>query len=142
MSLLSELYVSSVADATKYDDSPESFAPHRAEYEGLTYEEFANLWAVLCDRTPIESDSGAFETLLDIDEGQRLINRFPNDLVARLATLGERDLEPVAEKWVQYGELSFMNCSPSDVLPILESLKNLAAVAIAEQKLLCLWMCI
>jgi|GEM_PF-4994556 hypothetical protein len=36
MSLLSELYVSSVTDAPKYDNSPETFAPHRAEYQGLT----------------------------------------------------------------------------------------------------------
>lgn len=142
MSLLSELYVSSATDAVRYDDSPEPFAPHRAEYQGLTYEEFANLWAVLCDREPMEGDADAFDTLLNVDGGQRLINRFPDDFVTRLAALSEHDLESVAEKWVQHGELSFMECSPSDVIPILESLRNLAVVAVKEQKLLCLWMCV
>ncbi len=142
MSLLSELYVTSISDAPKYDDSPESFAPHRAEYQGLTYDEFANLWAVLCDRDPTESDAEAFDTLLDVDGGQRLINRFPDDFVARLAALNEREIESVAEKWVQHGELSFMECNPADVIPILESLRNLAVVATTEQKLLCLWMCV
>jgi hypothetical protein len=142
MSLLSELYVSSVTDAPKYDSSPEPFAPHRAEYQGLTYEEFANLWAVMCDRDPAESDADAFDTLLNVDGGQRLINRFPDDFVARLAVMNEREIEFVAEKWVQHGELSFMECSPGDVIPILESLRNLAFVAVTEQKLLCLWMCV
>ena len=142
MSLLSELYVTSLSDAAKYDDTPESFAPHRAEHQGLTYDEFANLWAVLCDRDPAESDADAFDTLLDVDGGQRLINRFPDDFVARLAALNEKDIESVAEKWVQHGELVFMECNPGDVIPILESLRNLAVVATAEQKLLCLWMCV
>ena len=142
MSLISELYVSSARDAVMYDDSPETFAPYRAEYRGLTYEEFANLWAVLCGREPMEGDADAFDTLLKVDGGQRLINRFPDDFVNRLAALSEHDLESVAEKWVQHGELSFMECSPSDVIPILESLRNLAVVAVKEQKLLCLWMCV
>lgn len=142
MSLLSELYVSSATDAPKYDDSPEPFAPHRAEYKGLTYEEFANLWAVLCDRDPTVSDADAFDTLLNVDGGQRLINRFPDDFVARLTALKEQDLESVAEKWVQHGELKFMECSPEDVIPILESLRNLAVVAVTDKKLLCLWMCV
>ena len=142
MSLLSELYVSSATEATKYDDTPEPFAPYRAEYQGLTSEEFANLWAVLCDREPMESDVDAFDTLLNVDDGQRLINRFPDDFVTRLADLSEHDLESVAQKWVQHGELSFMECRPSDAMPILESLRNLANVAVKEQKLLCLWMCV
>ena len=142
MSLLSELYVSSATDAPKYDDSPEPFAPHRAQYQGRTYEEFATLWAVLSDRDPMESDSDAFDTLLNVDGGQRLINRFPDDFVTRLAALNEQDLESVAEKWVQHGELSFMECSPGDVIPILESLRNLAVVAVSEQKLLFLWICV
>lgn len=142
MSLLSELYVTSLSDAAKYDDTPESFAPHRAEFQGLTYEEFAILWAVLCHREPVDSDLDLFVTILSVGDGERLITRFPDDFVSRLASLNSTDLVAAAEKWVQYGELSFMECSPTDVMPIIESLRNLAVHASNEQKLLCLWMCV
>ncbi len=142
MSLLSDFYIAMPEDAARYDadrDLPDS---ERAEFKGLTYEEVANLWAILqnIEATPEHAD--AFESVLVIDGGQRLINRFPPEFVAALASLDASSTSAAADKWIQTGELAYMSCEASDVLPIIQTLSRLARTALQSGKSIYLWMCV
>lgn len=135
MALLSELFVSSQADATRYDEQPEWFAPYQAPFRGLTALEFADLWAAMCHREPAPEDVESFTTLLNVGGGSRLISAFPDDLVKRLSALTPDNYILVAEKWVQLGELAYLECEPQDAVPILEELHRQASVAIPKIQL-------
>lgn len=87
MSLLSDFYIAKPEDAARYDTDQNLPDSGHAEFKGLTYEEVANLWAIPQDRDPTPEHSDAFESVLVVDGGQRLINRFPPDFVTRLASL-------------------------------------------------------
>ena len=142
MSLLSDFYVVSPAQAARYDADHNLSGTERAEFKGLTYEDCANLWAVLQSVDPTPAHSDAFESVLVVDGGQRLINRFPSEFVGLLASLDRAGSSAAAAKWVQTGELAYMGCEPSDVLPIIEALSRLARAAQQGGKSLYLWMCV
>ncbi len=142
MSTLSDFYVASPEQALRYDTDRNVPENERAEFKGLTYVECADLWATLQDVEPTSAHSNAFESVLVVDGGQRLINRFPPDFVARLASLDDAGFAATAAKWIQTGELAYMNCEASDVLPIIKELSRLARDAQKTGRSLYLWMCI
>ena len=142
MSLLSDFYIATPDDAVRYDSDRSLPDTERAEFNGLTYEELANLWAILQDMEPAPEHSDAFESVLVVDGGQRLINRFPPDFVAALATLDAASASAAAAEWTQTGELAYMSCEPSDVLPIVDALSRLARTAQQSGRSLYLWMCV
>jgi hypothetical protein len=142
MSLLSDFYIATPENAAHYDSDRKLPDSERAEFNGLTYEELANLWAILQNTPPTPQHSDAFESVLVIDGGQRLINRFPSAFVEMLASLDDSGATAAAQKWVQTGELAFMSCQPSDVLPILEAASRLAQNAMRAKKCMYLWMCV
>ena len=142
MSLLSDFYIALPEQAARYDTDRAVPEAERAEFQGLTYEECANLWAVLQDAEPTPTHSEAFESVLVVDGGQRLINRFPADFVTRLASLDASASAAAASKWIQTGELAYMSCEASDVLPIVEALSRLARAAQQSGRSLYLWMCV
>jgi len=142
MSLLSDFYIASPEKATDYDTERNLPESERAEFKGLTYEECASLWAILQGTDPTSEHSDAFESVLVADGGERLINRFPPEFVALLASLDEAASSAAAVKWIQTGELAYLNCEVSDVLPIIEALSRLARTAHQSSKSLYLWMCV
>jgi hypothetical protein len=142
MSLLSHLYVSSVEDAVLYDEEPDSAGEHRAEFKGLTYEDFSYLWARLRGEEHTEADSEAFELVLDQEDGERLINKFPEDFVTRLAALDEEGMRSAASMWVEWDEFAADGVEPDDILPVVEGLQKLSVVATSTKKGLFLWMCV
>jgi len=141
MALISDFYVASAAQAALYDKD-RSVALDRVQYKALTYVECGELWAVLQNTEATPEHSEAFECILDVAEGQRLINRFPSDFTKLLAALDEASSVAAAAKWAQVGELAYLSCSTSDVAPIVESLARLARAAEAGGMSLYLWMCI
>jgi hypothetical protein len=142
MSLLSDFYIAKPEDAVRYDADQNLPDSERAEFKGLTYEEVANLWAILQNEEPTPRHADAFESVLVIDRGERLINRFPKDFVAALASLDESGTSTAANKWIKTGELAYMSSEASDVLPIIEALSRLARAAQESGKSLYLWMCV
>ena len=142
MSLLSDFYVASPEEAVRYDTDHNIPGIERAAFKGLTYEECANLWAILQNSDPTPAHSDAFESILVVGGGQRLINRFPAEFVALLAALDGAASSAAAAKWVQTGELAYLSCKPSDVLPIIQALSRLARAAQQSGKSLYLWMCV
>jgi hypothetical protein len=142
MSLLSDFYIAKPEDAARYDTDQNLPDSEHAEFKGLTYEEVANLWAILQDRDPTPEHSDAFESVLVVDGGQRLINRFPPDFVTQLASLDAASSTAAAAKWIQTGELAYMSCEASDVLPIIEALSRLARSAQQTGRSVYLWMCV
>jgi hypothetical protein len=143
MSLISDFYVAPPEQAARYDTDRTSVPDfERVEFKGLTCDECANLWAILQQSEPTPEHQDAFESVLVVDGGQRLINRFPGDFVTRLAALDDSSSATAAEKWIQTGELAYMSCEASDVLPIIEALSRLARSAEQSGRALYLWMCI
>jgi hypothetical protein len=142
MSLLSDFYIAKPEDAARYDTDQNLPDSEHAEFKGLTYEEVANLWAILQDTDPTPEHSDGFESVLVVDGGQRLINRFPPDFVTRLASLDAASSAAAATKWIQTGELAYMSCEAADVLPIIEALSRLARAAQQSGRSLYLWMCV
>ncbi len=137
MSLLSDFYIAKPEDAAR--NLPDT---ERAEFKGLTYEELANLWAILQNTEATPDHSDAFESILVVHDGERLINRFPPEFMASLALLDSSSALAAANKWIQTGELAYMSCEASDVLPIIEALSRLARAAKESDKSLYLWMCV
>ena len=142
MSLLSDFYIASPENAIRYDTDRGLPEFERAEFNDLTYDELANLWAVLQNSEPTPDHSKAFDSVLVVDGGARLINRFPSEFVALLAVLDESSASAAATKWVQTGELAYMGCSPSDVMPIINAASRLARNAQESGKGVYLWMCV
>jgi hypothetical protein len=142
MSLLSDFYVAAPEQAARYDSDRNIPDSERAEFKGLTYEECANLWAILQNADPTPAHLDAFESVLVVDGGQRLINRFPPEFVALLASLDVASSSAAAAKWAETGELAYLSCKPSDVLPIIQALSRLARAAQQSGKSLYLWMCV
>jgi hypothetical protein len=141
MSLLSDLYVATPADAVRYDIDRNIPGSGRVEFNGLTYEELADLWAILENAERKPQHATAFESVHVVDGGQRLISRFPTNFVALLASLDGAATLNAATKWVQTGELAYMSCKPSDVVPVIEAASRLARDAQSDGRSLYLWMC-
>lgn len=147
MSLLSDFYIAKPEDAARYDTDQNLPDSERAQFKGLTYEEVANLWAILQNTEPTPEHSDAFESVLVVDGGQSLINRFPPEFVAAFASLDPSSASTAAAKWIQTewiqtGELAYESCEASDVLSIIEALSRLARTAQQSGKSLYLWMCV
>ena len=140
MSLLSDFYIAKPEEAARYNTDQDLPDIERAQFKGLTYEEVANLWAIIQNTEVSPEHADAFESVLVVDGGQRLINRFPPEFVAALASLDASSASAAAAKWIQTGELAYMSCEASDVLPIIEALSRLSRTAQQSGKSLYLWM--
>src|SRR6516164_11483850 len=88
MAILTDIFVSSPADAQRY----EALEPKRSggpfelvQFKGLTSLEFGTLWAIL-NNEEFDFDKHALESLAP--EGETWLFRFPAAYVQKLATLG------------------------------------------------------
>ena len=142
MSLLSDFYVAAPEAAIAYDTNRALPDSERAEFSGLTYNALADLWAILQGTEATPQHAEAFEPVLVVAGGERLINRFPAEFVSKLTLLDDASTSTAAAKWVQTGELAYMSCEPSHVIPIINAASRLARNAQQNGKSLYLWMCV
>src|SRR5438094_9953650 len=98
MSVLADIYISSAAEALKYDSAPDQFA-ERAQYEGFTPLELSILWSIMRGIEWDESSLDEFECLLEKDGGERLIHRVPAQMVAELSKLTPDQITAVSGQW-------------------------------------------
>ncbi|QOF80066.1 hypothetical protein [Variovorax sp. 38R] len=144
MGLLSDFFVASEEEATRYadrmseDDQGKATASHvrPAAYKGLTDLEVGTLWAILegkewdADLHELESDEGGD------DEGDSWLFRFPDRLVQLLAHAEHSALEAALHQWAETEELQV---DADELRPVVLDLQRLAKQAIAEQKSVYLW---
>jgi len=144
MGLLSDFFVASEEEATRYadrmneDDQGKATASHvrPAQYKGLTDLEVGTLWAILegkewdADLHELENDEGGD------DEGDAWLFRFPDRLVQLLAHAEHSALESALHQWAETEELQV---DADELRPVVLDLQRLAKQAIAEQKSVYLW---
>ena len=138
MGVLSDIYVSRDDDALKYDTAPDQFR-ERCQYKGITVLEFSTLWSIM---RGIEWDVGLmdeFPCLLQIDGGERLIQRFPLAMVSELAGLSSDRIGTVTTAWAATEEL---NCDPTDIRSVVDDLVRLSRKADETGQGLYLWNCV
>ncbi len=139
MGILADFYVSSDADAARYDEGQNLPDSELAEYKNITPLEISMLWSILKGQ---EWDVDLFNELrcvLERDGGERLIHKLPGELVAMLAGLSDDALSQAAVKWSQTEELA---CDASDLEPVLQDLKRLSMHAQDTQRSVYLWNCV
>lgn len=142
MSILSRLFVAEPADALRYEKEaaltrePPSWVLGQALFTELTDIQYEALWAAL-DRRRWPADAPTLEELhMRGDRGSWLF-RFPSPFVARLAGADAGSLDPVAEQWVQTGELR--GATAAETVPVLRELLRLARLAQSQGKGPFLW---
>ena len=138
MGILADVYLSTAADAVKYDAAPKLF-PDRLQYKSFTPLEFSTLWAFM---RGVEWDVGMmneFPCLLVKDGGERLIHGLPTAMVQSLSSLTPNQIAVLATKWAATDELA---CQPSDIQPFLTELVRLAQMASATGRSIYLWNCV
>ena len=140
MGILAEIFVSTPEDAPGYESarlnggaSLNAFVD-RAEYKGLTGLEFGTLWAIISNQE--WTISHQLESIAMSSGGESWLDRFPNDLVSKLATMDNDGKTRAAKMWAATEEL---RCSPTDLLPILADLHRLALKAQGSSRSLYLW---
>jgi len=136
MSILTEIFVSSPADAQRY----ESLQPKRSggpfelvQFKGLTNLEFGTLWAIITGEE-FDFDQHALESIAPPKETWLL--RFPTSFVQELAALTTARIEEVAAAWADTEELQW---DPSEAQEVIVELVRLAKLAISPSKGLFFW---
>ena|SRR5215470_1813500 len=142
MSILSDLFVADPADALRYETEAvraherPSWVRGRAQFTGLIDLHYEVLWAAVDGRT-WQPDSHSLEELSMRKDGGAWLFRFPPSFVATLAAIDAGKLDPVADRWIESGELH--GATAAEVLPVLHELTQLARLAQAGGKDLFLW---
>jgi hypothetical protein len=135
MSVLSDIYISSIDEAVNYDTAPNSFT-ERAQYKGMTPLELSTLWAIM---RGVEWDVAMindFSCLLQVDGGERLVHSFPMAMVTALDQLTGDQIRDFSEKWAATEELV---CSPSEIQPVVAQMSRLARAAASSGSGLFIW---
>jgi len=138
MSILADIYISRDDEALKYDTTPEQFTD-RAQYKGMTPLEVSMLWSIM---QGIEWDVALmdeFPCLLQLQGGERLIHKFPAEMVSALSKLSSDRAGTVTAAWAATEQLS---CSPDDIRPAIDDMVRLAGRALDSGKSMFLWNCV
>jgi len=144
MSILADFFVSLPEQALQYASSPETHAalkPTLQPFEAsrLTSLEMGTLWAIM-DGAGYDPGTHVLEDVQWGEGNESWLHRFPDAFVALLAGLDERSKTAAAEAWAQTEELQ---CSPSDVQPVLAQLHGLADRQMRSNgESLYLWGCV
>ena len=138
MSVLADIYISREEEALKYDSVPTQFE-ERAQYKGLTPLELSMLWSIMRGVAWDVAAMDGFPCLLQIAGGERLIHKFPADMVAELARLSPERATAVTAAWAASEELG---CSPEDIRPTVDDMVRLAGRAIESNQGMFLWNCV
>jgi len=105
------------------------------ETGNLTAVEITTLWAIL-EHVEWSADRHFVPELLSDGEGDSWLHELPLDVVQLLNGLDEKSTQDTAREWAATEELM---CSPNDLLPGLNELRQLASKAIEMKKGLFLW---
>jgi hypothetical protein len=138
MSVLADIYISRDDEAVKYDTTPDLFT-ERAQYEGMTPLEVSMFWSIMRGTEWDVALMDEFPCLLQIDGGERLIHKFPAEMVAELSKLSPERAATVTAAWAATEELS---CTPEDIRPTVDDLVRLAGRALESGRSMFLWNCV
>lgn len=138
MSLLADIFVSRDDEATRYDTEPDQFAD-RAQYKGFTSLELSMLWSIMRGTEWDVALMKEFPHVLDEDDGERVIHRFPAAMVAELSQLTPSQIAAVSPKWAATEELRW---SPDEAREVIEELVRLARRAAEDGRSIYLWNCV
>jgi hypothetical protein len=140
MGILSDIFVSTPADAAKYDELMESERIDSrfevASYKNLTTLEFGTLWAILTGQT-FDMDKHNLDPLADEEESW--LHRFPEPYVKLLAGLTSVQIKTASVAWAATEELE---ADPADMEEIIVDIAKLARHAMLPGKGLYLWNCL
>ncbi|HEV2296738.1 MAG TPA: hypothetical protein VGR35_23050 [Tepidisphaeraceae bacterium] len=139
MAVLTDIYISTPADALTYDRDPRRFDGATLSAKGVTDLELSTLWCVCTGREWDVKLLDEFKHLMEEDGGERIIAELPNELVSHLANTDEQRLREVASAWAATEEIS---TQPANIEPYLRDLVALAKRASADSQRLYLWMCV
>ncbi|MCL2716963.1 MAG: hypothetical protein FWD68_21050 [Alphaproteobacteria bacterium] len=94
------------------------------------------------DRAQAENlDSLSLIAAMAADEGPFLLH-LPNDFRDRLAAVTSADVPALARAWAQEEIAQDGDWTAGDLEPLLNAIRELAALAVARQESLLLWICI
>jgi hypothetical protein len=133
MSILSDIFLATPAEAPAYDGSVSSI--ERLQTKSLTPLELSLLRALLSGEEWEVSRINEFSEVVSSDE--EWIFQFPTAFTQMLATLGEAEVETSSREWAETEELA---CEPGEIQPVVEELVLLARKSVASGKPLFLWM--
>jgi hypothetical protein len=111
------------------------------ESKGLDNSTLAALWSAIdpsADASALEGE--AYVVFSGSGRNGPWVFELPTDFVRHLGALPRDSFLPVAERWVKSPELSYARWRGSDVVPAIESLNEMASIAIKKEKALLLWM--
>jgi hypothetical protein len=132
MGLQTDLFVGSTEDARNYDgDATRSL--ERIQLGGLTNLEFETLRAIIANE-PWDVKRHALEQIASTETSWTF--RFPDTYVTALQSLDVDGVKNAATTWAATEEIA---ASPSDVVPVIESLVRLAKSASANGRNLFVW---
>ena len=135
MGLQTDLFLDSVDDAMKYDGAP-SADVERFRVGGLTNLEFERLQAILA-LEEWDVKRHALEEIASTETSWTF--RFPASYVMTLQSLDRDAMNRAASSWAATEEIA---SSPSEVLPVIESLAALARSASATGRDLFVWFAV
>jgi len=130
MGVHANFFVARDAVAHQYVENPTMFDPDSADYKGMTTSELSGLWALL---QGVEWEMGLldeFEIVVNEDEGECTIERFPGPMVSALADLSAQQAQLIAQKWYEADEFE----SPELCAEILADLVRLARRALETRQ--------
>lgn len=132
MGLQTDLFVGSIEDARNYDGAATTALEH-IQLGGLTNLEFETLRAIIANEA-WDVKRHALEEVASTEASWAF--RFPDPYVTALQALDVAGMNNAATTWAATEEIA---ASPSDVLPIIESLVRLAKSASGNGRDLFVW---
>ena len=139
MGVLADFIVANEAEAAAYDGDTSIRDSHRAQYKSFTEIELGTLYHITQGKEVSDDTVYDFKVIREVDGGERLTTELLPDLVSRLASADDQDLDAWAELWGQTEEIQ---CAADEMLPVLKDLRRLSKLAHTEAKSVYLWNCV
>ncbi|MCG8408380.1 MAG: hypothetical protein MI923_24530 [Phycisphaerales bacterium] len=140
MAILSDFYVADNDVAARHrGDARNQIDTDRVQWKGITPLELSILRAIVHRTEWQDEDMDAFDCILDVDSGSRMIHRLPDDLRDRLSRVDEQEIERLASEWSATDELE---CQADDIRPLLVDLRRLSQSAKVATGGVYLWNCL
>ena len=140
--MLTNIYAALPSDAESINKDPVSNQWPRLEFNGLDNAALAALLFALGENDNGKALEGEDCLVFSDDKSGPWIFHLPESLRNIMSDLNENEVTPLAERWVKQEELAFNKLSASDVLPIIETLRDFSIKALKDNQQLMLWMCL
>ncbi len=138
MSFLADFYIAREDEAIAYDAAPDRF-PDRVQSKGLTPFQLSMLWVIMLGQEWNVACMKQFPCLFGEDTGERLVHRFPPEMVVALSRLPSDTLAAMAAKWAATQEMSWPE---SEAIKLVDDLARLSRDAETTGRALFIWSCI